>query len=42
VIRVTLNGMVLEDAAPGWSVADVQAITEPRLLVSPKLRTLEI
>ena len=42
VIRVTDEGLALEELAPGWSVDDVQAITEPKLLVSPKLRTLEV
>jgi len=26
---------VLEEAAPGWTPADVQAVTEPTLIVSP-------
>jgi 3-oxoacid CoA-transferase subunit B len=40
VIRVTATGLRLEETAPGWSVEDVQAITEPRLDVSPTLHTL--
>ena len=35
VIRVTPEGLVLEEAAPGWTPEDVQAITEPTLIVSP-------
>ncbi len=35
VLRVTPEGLVLEEAAPGWTPADVQAVTEPTLIVSP-------
>jgi acyl CoA:acetate/3-ketoacid CoA transferase beta subunit len=42
VISVTPGGLVLEEMAPGWSVEDVQAITEPRLTVSPALRTVQV
>ena len=34
VIKVTGDGPLLEEAAPGWSPDDVQAVTEPRLSVS--------
>lgn len=33
VIRVTKDGLVLEEIAPGWTVEEVQALTEPRLIV---------
>jgi 3-oxoacid CoA-transferase subunit B len=42
LIRVTAGGLVLEEAAPGWSADDVQAITEPRLAVSPDLREMPV
>jgi 3-oxoacid CoA-transferase B subunit len=42
VIRVTEPGLVLGELAPGWSVDEVQAITEPKLLVSQGLRTLDV
>jgi len=42
VIRVTPQGLVLEEAAPGWTPADVQAITEPTLTVSPNLREIQL
>ena len=35
VIRVTLAGLQLEEVYPGLTAADVQAVTEPPLLVSP-------
>ncbi len=34
VIKVTSDGLVLMEAAPGWSPGDVQAITEPIFAVS--------
>ena len=42
VIRVTAGGLVLEEAAPGWSVDAVQAITEPQLTVSPTFREMTV
>jgi len=33
-------GLALEEKAPGWSVEDVQAITESWLIVSDTLRDL--
>jgi 3-oxoacid CoA-transferase subunit B len=41
VIQVTLEGLLLEEVAPGLTVDDVQRVTEPRLIVSPKLKTME-
>ncbi len=40
-IRVTPNGLLLEEAAPGLSADDVQAATEARLIVSPQLKVME-
>jgi acetate CoA/acetoacetate CoA-transferase beta subunit len=40
VIRVTAQGLVLEETAPGVSAADVIAKTEAKLLVSPDLKTM--
>ena len=39
-INVSPDGLVLEEIAPGVSVADVQAATEAPLRVSPTLRTM--
>jgi 3-oxoacid CoA-transferase subunit B len=41
-IRVTKNGLVLEEIAPGLSAEDVQRATEARLIVSPGLKVMEI
>jgi 3-oxoacid CoA-transferase subunit B len=40
-IRVTKDGLVLEEVAPGLTVEDVQKATEARLVVSPSLRVME-
>ena len=40
-IRVTAEGLVLEEIAPGVSVEDVQRVTEPKLKVSPSLKEME-
>jgi 3-oxoacid CoA-transferase subunit B len=40
-IRVTREGLLLEEIAPGLTVEDVQRATEPKLLVSPNLKSME-
>ena len=42
VIDVTPEGLLLREVAPGVSVADVQAVTEPTLIVSPNLKEMEV
>jgi 3-oxoacid CoA-transferase subunit B len=39
-IRVTPTGLVLEEIAPGLSVGDVQRVTEPPLIASPRLKMM--
>jgi 3-oxoacid CoA-transferase subunit B len=41
-IKVTPDGLVLEEIAPGLSIEDVQRATEPKLKVSPNLREMKI
>jgi 3-oxoacid CoA-transferase subunit B len=41
-IRVTPDGLILEEIAPGLSVDDVQRATEARLIRSPQLKTMEV
>jgi 3-oxoacid CoA-transferase subunit B len=41
VIQVTPAGLVLEEMAPGLTADDVQRATEPRLILSPHLKTME-
>jgi 3-oxoacid CoA-transferase B subunit len=42
VISVTPDGLLLEETAPGWAPEDVQAITEPTLIVSPDLKEIQL
>ncbi len=41
-IRVTPQGLVLEEVAPGLKAEDVQRATEARLIVSPNLKGMEL
>jgi 3-oxoacid CoA-transferase subunit B len=40
-IDVTQDGLVLRELAPGETVESVQALTEPKLIVGPGLRTMD-
>jgi len=40
-IRVTPAGLVLEEVAPGITAEEVQRATEPTLLISPTIKSME-
>src|SRR5437016_60336 len=40
-IKVTPQGLVLEEVAPGLTPEDVQKATEPKLIVSPNLKVMQ-
>lgn len=42
VIEVTAKGLVLAEVAPGYTPQDIQALTEPRLIVSPGLKEISL
>ena len=42
VIEVTDKGLVLKEVAPGMTAEEVQKLTEPKLIVSPDLKTIEV
>ncbi len=42
VIEVTKEGLLLKEIAPDWVPEEVQALTEPKLKVSPDLKTFEL
>jgi len=42
VMHVTPEGLLLSETAPGWTVEEVQARTEPKLLISPDLKEIEL
>jgi len=42
VIEVTKSGLLLKEIAHGFTVEEVQAVTEPRLIVSEQLKEIEL
>ena len=42
VIEVTKDGLLLREVAPGMTAEDVQKLTEPKLIISPDLKTIEV
>ncbi len=42
VIEVTGKGLLLKELAPGWTVEEVQALTEPKLGLAPDLKEIEL
>ena len=42
VIEVSEAGLVLKEVAPGWSAKDVQALTEPRLILAEDMKEMEL
>jgi len=42
VIEVTGAGLLLREFAPGWTVEEIQSITEPQLIPAPDLKEIEL
>lgn len=42
VIEVIPRGLVLKEIAPGWTVDEVQAVTEPQLLLAEDLKEMDL
>ena len=42
VIEVTPKGLVLKEVAPGITAEDVQSVTEPKLIISPELKEMQL
>jgi len=42
VIEITQNGLLLKEIAPGWTVEEVQAVTEPKLIVANDLTEITL
>jgi 3-oxoacid CoA-transferase B subunit len=42
VIKFTAQGPVLKEVAPGWTAADVQELTEPKLTIAADLKEMEL
>jgi len=42
VIEVTSEGLVLKEVVPGWTAEEIQALTEPKLIIAPDLKEVEL
>jgi len=42
VIQVVKEGLLLREIAPGLTAEDVQSVTEPRLIIAPDLKEIEL
>jgi 3-oxoacid CoA-transferase B subunit len=42
VIEVTPEGLLLREVAPEWTAEEVQSLTEPRLIIAPDLKEIEL
>jgi 3-oxoacid CoA-transferase len=42
VIEVTAEGLLLKEVAPGWTPEEVQALTEPELMIASDLKDIEL
>lgn len=42
LIEVSPEGLVLKEFVPGWTSEEIQAITEPRLIIAPDLKEMEL
>jgi 3-oxoacid CoA-transferase subunit B len=42
VIDVTNKGLVLKETAPGWTAEEIQELTEPKLIIAPDLKEVEL
>jgi 3-oxoacid CoA-transferase subunit B len=42
VIEVAAEGLILKETAPGWTIEEIQACTEPKMLISPDLKEIEL
>lgn len=42
VIKFTSQGAILKETAPGWTAAEVQDLTEAKLIIAPDLKEMEL
>lgn len=42
VMEVTKKGLLLREVAPGLTAEDVQSVTEPKLIIDPKLTEIQL
>lgn len=42
VIEITPAGLLLKETAPGWTAAEIQECTEPKMMIAPDLKEIEL
>jgi acyl CoA:acetate/3-ketoacid CoA transferase beta subunit len=42
VIEITPKGMVLKELLAGLTAKDIQSVTEPKLIISPDLKEMQL
>jgi 3-oxoacid CoA-transferase B subunit len=42
VMEIHAEGLVIKETAPGWSVEEIQTLTEPRLIIAPDVKEMEL
>ena len=42
VMQVTERGIVLKEVAPGWMAEEIQALTEPKLIIASDMKEIEL
>jgi 3-oxoacid CoA-transferase B subunit len=42
VIEVSESGLILKETAPGWSIEEIQAVTEPELIIPDDVREIDL
>jgi len=42
VIEISPEGLLLKEVVPGWTAEEVQALTEPKLVIAPDLKEMEL
>lgn len=42
VIEVTKDGLLLKEVAPGWTVEEIQSLTEPQLIIAKDIKEIEL
>ena len=42
VIEIVEEGLLLKEVAPGWTADEVQALTEPKLIIAEDLKEIEL
>ena len=42
VIEVTPQGLILKEVYPGLTPEDIQSVTEPKLIIAPDLKEIEL